>query len=110
MIEIGGIEDHVHMLINLTPSRAVADIVRDLKSNSAKWMNDLPEVRDRFEWQKGYSVFTVSYSQVDPVRTYIRDQKEHHRTATFKEEYIEFLKRHDIEFKPEYLFEQEHHA
>ena len=110
LIEIGGVADHVHILARLSPSLAVADVVRDVKANSSKWMNEQTETKSPFEWQKGYGAFTVSYSNVQAVRTYIRNQEEHHRTKTFQEEYIEFLKRHNIEFRLEYLFEDEHHG
>jgi len=107
LIEIGGVEDHVHLLTNLSPALAVADVVRDLKANSSRWVNENSLVNGRFEWQKGYSAFTVSYSNIETVRQYIQRQVEHHRTRTFQEEYIEFLKRHGIEFDPRFLFEGE---
>ncbi len=100
-IEIGGTRDHVHILTKLSPTMSFADVIRDLKSNSSKWISELPETRTRFEWQKGYSAFTVSYSQIDAVQRYIRGQEEQHRTKSFHEEYEEFLKRHDIEYRPE---------
>jgi hypothetical protein len=87
---------------------AVSDVIRDLKANSSKWVDDHRLVKDRFEWQKGYSAFTVSYSNIEAVRRYIQRQAEHHRTKTYHEEYIEFLKRHGIEFDPRYLFEGEY--
>jgi len=108
MIEIGGVEDHVHLLANLPPTKSISDTIREIKANSSKWRNELSDKTDRFEWQKGYGVFTVSYSQIEPVRYYIRNQREHHRTITFEEEYIAFLKLHDIEFDHKYLFEAEH--
>ena len=110
LIQIGGMPDHVHILARLSPTLAVADVVRDIKTNSSKWINDQPEITQTFEWQKGYGAFTVSYSQIVDVEKYIQNQKEHHRTRTFQEEYIEFLKRHKIEFRMEYLFEDEHHG
>ncbi len=102
--------DHVHMLARLSPALAVADVIRDLKANSSKWMDEQPETTQTFEWQKGYGAFTVSYSQIPSVEQYIQNQAEHHRTRSFQEEYIEFLKRHGIEFRMEYLFEDEHHG
>jgi putative transposase len=110
LIEIGGVADHVHIMVRLSPALAVADVVRDIKANSSKWMNDQPETSQAFEWQKGYGAFTVSYSQTPSVEKYIQNQPEHHRTRSFQEEYIEFLKRHGIEFRLEYLFEDEHHG
>ena len=110
LIKIGGMPDHVHILARLSPTLAVADVVRDIKANSSKWMNDQSEIANSFEWQKGYGAFTVSYSNIPPVQEYIQNQKEHHGAKTFQEEYIEFLKRHNIEFRLEYLFEDEHHG
>lgn len=110
LIEIGGTKDHIHILARLSPSLAVADVVRDVKANSSRWMNEQPETTLSFEWQKGYGAFTVSYSRIESVQIYIRNQMDHHRTRTFQEEYVEFLKRHNIEFRLEYLFEDEHHG
>jgi REP element-mobilizing transposase RayT len=107
MIEIGGVEDHVHILAGLSPSLAVSDVIRDVKASSSKWMSEDLEIRS-FKWQKGFGAFTVSYDRVDAVSNYIRNQEEHHKTKTFQEEYIEFLERHNIEYRIEYLFEDEH--
>jgi REP element-mobilizing transposase RayT len=108
LIEINGVEDHVHILARLSPTLAVADVVRDIKASSSKWMSEQPEPTQTSEWQKGYGAFTVSHSQIPTVEEYIRNQEEHHRTRSFQEEYIEFLERHGIEFRLEYLFEDEH--
>ncbi|MDA1016732.1 MAG: IS200/IS605 family transposase [Planctomycetota bacterium] len=110
LIEIGGVGDHVHLLARLSPTNAVSDVIRILKANSAKWMKDGGHITERFEWQKGYGAFTVSYSQIEVVCSYIRRQEEHHRTRSFQEEYEEFPRRHGIEFRREYLFEDEHHG
>jgi putative transposase len=107
LIEIGGVEDHVHILAGLSPSLAVSDVIRDVKAASSKWMKDERHI-DAFEWQKGYGAFSVSYDRVDAIRKYIRNQEEHHMTKSFQEEYIDFLKRHGIEFRLEHLFEDEH--
>lgn len=107
LIEIGGVEDHVHLLAGLSSVLAVSDVIRDVKASSSKWMREEGGV-DHFEWQKGYGAFTVSYDRVESIRKYIRNQIEHHRTKTFQEEYIDFLQRHGIEFRTEYLFEDEH--
>ena len=109
-IEIGGVADHIHILAGCSPKMAVSDWVRDLKANSARWMNELPERHVRFEWQKGYGAFTVSASQVAVVRNYIQRQPVHHQRQTFRDEFVELLKRHNIEFDPEYVFEEEHHG
>lgn len=99
LIEIGGIEDHIHILANLPTTKSISDAIRDIKANSSKWINQLPEQRNRFEWQKGYGVFSVSYSQIEAAQLYIQNQKEHHKNTTFEEEYIKFLKVHNIAFE-----------
>jgi putative transposase len=110
LVDIGGVADHVHILTQLSASIAVADAVRDIKANSSRWFNELPETKRAFEWQKGYAAFTVSYSQIPKVRHYIQNQEEHHKTVSFQDEYIEFLKRHEVAFRLEHLFEDEHHG
>jgi REP element-mobilizing transposase RayT len=107
MIEIGGVEDHVHILAGLSPSLAVSDVIRDVKAGSSKWLTEEVQVAN-FKWQKGFGAFTVSYDRIEPARKCIRNQKEHHKTKTFQEEYIEFLERHNVEYRLEYLFENEH--
>ena len=109
LIEIGGVEDHIHILAGLSPAIAVSEVIRDVKANSSKWMTDEVGQSD-FEWQKGYGGFTVSYDRIDLVGNYIRNQEEHHKTRTFQDEYIDFLQRHGIEFRMEHLFEDEHHG
>lgn len=113
LLEIGGIEDHLHLLVNLTPAKSVSDSIRDIKANASKWANEPLDVQTRFEWQKGYGAFTVSYSQLAAVRRYIQNQREHHRKMSFEEEYEEYigiLRRHEIAFEREYLFEDEYHG
>ena len=110
LIEIGGVEDHLHLLANFSPALSLSDVIRDLKSNGSRWVNELKAVPGRFEWQKGYACFTVSYSQRGQIQNYIRNQREHHRKRTFQEEYIEYLRRHEIEFDERYLFEGEYHG
>ena len=109
LIEIGGVEDHIHILAGLSPSLAVSNVIRDVKAASSKWMKEEVHVNS-FEWQKGFGAFTVSYDRVEAIRQYIRNQEEHHTTKTFQEEYIDFLERHGIEFQLEYLFEGENNG
>ncbi len=108
LVEIGGIEDHVHLLVNLPPFKSVSDSIRDIKANASRWMNERLQTNLKFEWQKGFGAFTVSHSQIEIVRQYIRNQREHHRTRSFTEEFIELLQRHEIMFNPASLFEAEH--
>jgi REP element-mobilizing transposase RayT len=107
LIQIGGIEDHVHLLVQLPPTITVSNAVRDIKANSSKQMKEISRATNEFEWQVGYSAFTVSISQVETVTKYLERQEEHHRHQTFEEEYIAFLKRHQIQFRRDQLFEGE---
>jgi len=104
---MGGTEDHVHLLAKLSPTIAVSDMLRLIKSNSSKMVNETFRPAAAFEWQPGYAAFSVSESQFDRVRQYIRNQKEHHRKTTFKDEFIQLLEKHKIEYDEQYVFEQE---
>ncbi len=109
-LEIGGMPDHVHILAKLSPKLAVTDVLRLIKSNSSKWLNEKPSRKGRFEWQTGYAAFSVSQSQVPVVTQYIRSQEKHHRKQTFREEYLALLRKHQIEFEEQFVFEEEHIA
>ena len=85
-------------------------VLRDIKAVSSKCIYDRQLSHGRFEWQTGYGAFSVSQSQVDAVRAYIRNQEERHRQTPFKTEFITLLRRHEIEFDPKYVFEEEHIA
>ena len=87
----------------------MSDVIRDVKASSSKWMRDEGYV-DTFEWQKGYGAFTVSYDRVEAIRKYILNQKSITELRRFREKYIDFLRRHGIEFRFEYLFEDEPHG
>jgi REP element-mobilizing transposase RayT len=100
---VGGVADHVHVLLGLNATIRLSDVVRDIKAVSSKWVHD--EIKDRaFAWQEGYGAFTVSPSHRDDVRSYIARQEEHHRKRTFQEEYSELLKRCGVDFDDRYLW------
>ncbi|MFN3152196.1 IS200/IS605 family transposase [Bremerella sp.] len=101
----GGVEDHVHLLISMSREMAIADLVRDLKANSSKWVRHTRAEIDEFGWQTGYSAFSVSQSGLNDVRRYIQNQKEHHQKQSFKEELIAFLKKHNLEYDERYVFD-----
>ena len=107
LIEIGGVEDHIHLLVNLSPAKSISEAIQEIKACSSKWSNEQFELSEKFAWQKGYGVFTVSYSQIESISRYVQNQVEHHRKRTFEEEYIAFLKLHQISFEPKWLFEGE---
>tara|TARA_B100000315_G_scaffold187817_1_gene177482 strand:- start:538 stop:963 length:426 start_codon:yes stop_codon:yes gene_type:complete len=89
---INGDMDHLHLLIQLKPNQNPANIANLLKGESSNWINKNDFLRGKFAWQSGYAVFSVSKSQIQTVRKYIRNQEEHHRRKSFKEEYDEFMK------------------
>jgi len=102
-LELNGTEDHVHLLAKLRPDWALSDILRELKANATGWMHDVfPELKD-FSWQRGYGAFTVSKSNVPAVVSYIENQRTHHQTQTFQDEYHEFLKKHGVEYDERYV-------
>jgi hypothetical protein len=106
-ILINGVEDHVHLLIAIPPSRTVSDTIRDIKSGSSKWIRELHSGGAGFEWQDGYSAFTVSYSHRDRVRAYIANQEVHHTRQSFRDEYLDLLRKHDIDFDSRFVMERE---
>jgi len=108
LLEIGGIADHIHILAGFHPTKTVSAMLQHTKGSSSKWINEEKRPPERFEWQPGYGAFTVSQSQVPTVRRYIQQQEEHHRKQSFKDEFLAFLKRHNIDYDPKYVFETEH--
>ncbi len=101
-IAIGGMEDHVHLLISLPPSIATSDSMRLIKANSSKWLSE--RFGTPFSWQIGFGAFSVSRSNVDAVVKYIHNQEEHHRKFDFREEFMKLLKNNEVEFDEQYLW------
>ena len=97
--------DHVHLLVSIKPDLSVSDMVRDIKSNSSSFIKNKKWVNTFFSWQEGFGAFSYSKSQSHDVVNYILNQPQHHRKITFKEEYLEFLKKNEIEYNEKYLFE-----
>lgn len=105
LLAAGGMPDHVHLLVGLGATRALSDVMRDLKASSSKWIHDTFPDLTGFGWQTGYGAFVVSYSLLGAVNGYIARQEEHHRERTFQEEFVLFLRRHGIEYDERYLWE-----
>ena len=97
--------DHLHILIGLKPSKALADLVRDIKSDSSDWVNRKKLTRGKFGWQEGYGAFSYGHSQLDMIVRYIMNQEKHHRRRSFRDEYLTLLRRFEVDFKEEYVFE-----
>lgn len=104
MMIINGMPNHLHILLSSNPNGYIPDIVRDIKSSSTKWINQNHFTSKKFSWQKGYSVFTIGYSQIPMVTNYIKNQEKHHSRKTFEEEYIEFLDSCKIVYDERYVF------
>jgi REP element-mobilizing transposase RayT len=99
---IGGVEDHVHLLVSLKATHSLADVMRELKKSSSVWVHDTLGSK-HFAWQEGYAAFTVSASALDAVRRYIANQEQHHRVKSFKEELVEMLEKANVDYNPDYL-------
>ncbi|BDU24082.1 MULTISPECIES: IS200/IS605 family transposase [unclassified Flavobacterium] len=105
LIAINGMPDHIHILVGIKPDVSLSDLVRVIKTNSSKFINEQRWINGKFEWQTGFGAFSYGHSQLTNVIKYIENQEEHHKTKTFREEYIAFLKLFNIDFKNEYLFD-----
>ncbi len=102
-LNVGGVDDHVHLLVGLKPTHIVSDVVRDIKKSSSAWIHDHIGSR-KFAWQEGYGGFTVSQSNLDAVSKYITQQEAHHKKRSFQDEYRELLTRHGVDFDEKHLW------
>jgi putative transposase len=100
---IGGMEDHVHILVSLPSSMPIATAMREIKSASSHWMHETCG-QDGFDWQEGYGAFSIGWAQVEGTLAYISRQKEHHLKRDFQAEFIAFLKKHHIEYEARYVW------
>jgi REP element-mobilizing transposase RayT len=104
LLAINGMSDHIHILIGMRPTQSISDLLQDIKGNSSKWINEKKFLKIRFEWQEGYGAFSYSKSQVNKVIDYIKNQEQHHKVKTFREEYLEVLKLYEVEYDERYIF------
>jgi putative transposase len=104
-IIVNGMPDNIHAFVGLKPAMAISDLVRDIKNNSSNFINTNKLVKGKFSWQEGYGAFSYSHSQIGQVYNYILNQEEHHKKRTFREEYLELLKKFEIEYNEKYLFD-----
>lgn len=105
LIVINSMPDHIHLLIGIKPDVSVSDLVRVIKSNSSKFINEQRLTRGRFGWQEGFGAFSYSHSQLDTVIKYILNQEQHHTRKTFRQEYLEILKKFAVDYNEKYVFE-----
>ena len=104
-LAVGGMPDHVHVFFGMSTDSKLSDIVRDVKANSSRFINENKFVKTKFHWQEGYGAFSYSRSQRDSVIKYIINQEKHHSKKSFKEEYLELLTKFEVEYFNRYLFE-----
>ncbi|MSR65393.1 MAG: transposase [Verrucomicrobiae bacterium] len=104
-IVIGSVENHIHVLCLLSRTQTVAGVVEEIKKSTSKWIKTNGVAYSKFQWQSGYGAFSVSESNRAEVETYIQNQREHHRTRTFEEEYRAFLKRYNVPYDERYVWD-----
>jgi putative transposase len=104
MIAINGMPDHVHLFVGLHPAQSISDLMQFVKGESSEWINKKGFVSGKFRWQEGYGAFSYGHSQVEQVYRYVMNQKEHHKSRTFQNEYTELLKKFEVPFDERYIF------
>ena len=105
LIEIGGVSDHVHLLIQMGNLDNYSSLIRMIKADSSKWIHKEWKDKKDFAWQEGYGSFAISYSHTDAVREYIKNQEEHHRKVSFETEYIRILEKNGVKYDPRFVFD-----
>ena len=106
LLAINSVHDHLHLLVGLSPTQSISDMMRLVKGDSSEFINKNGFTKTRFQWQDGYGAFSNSQSQVDAVVKYIVNQKQHHSRKNFKDEYLEMLKDYSVDFDEKYIFKE----
>ncbi len=104
LLIINGIEDHIHILIGLRTHQSIASLAQEVKAHSSKWINEKRFLKTRFEWQEGYAAFSYTKKDLGKVIEYIKSQEVHHQKKPFRQEYLEMLKVHEVDYDERYLF------
>lgn len=104
LIAINNMPDHLHLLVGLRPDSSLSDLVRDVKANSSKFINEKRWVVGKFSWQEGFGAFSYSRSQLGAVIRYIENQQKHHAKKSFREEYVELLEKFNVDYDKKYIF------
>jgi putative transposase len=104
LLQAGGTADHIHIIIRLKPVHSLSEMMRKIKGNSSKWINEQNRLKHKFAWQEGYGAFTVSESRIPAVIRYAREQEIHHKKQTFKDEFIRILKQHRVAYDERYIW------
>ena len=106
LIAINSVPDHVHIFIGMKPDQSVSNLLKNIKESSSRWINKKGVVRGKFRWQSGFGAFSYAHSQINSVVKYIKNQEEHHKKKTFRQEYSEFLKKYDVPYDERYIFKE----
>ena len=106
VLQINGMPDHIHILFGMRPSQSLSDLMKQVKQDSSKWINNKGFVNGKFSWQAGYGAFSYAKTQLPGVIRYIQNQEEHHKTLTFQEEYINLLEAFNVKFEEQYIFKR----
>ena len=104
LLQINGIPDHVHILLGFRPTQSLSNLMKIIKQDSIKWINQNTFVNGRFSWQEGYGAFSHSRSQVPQVVKYIQNQEEHHKQRSFREEYLDLLEKFEVDYDERFIF------
>jgi putative transposase len=104
LIAANGTKNHIHLLISISKNIALSEFVGDIKRDSSKWIKTKDNSYRNFQWQDGYGAFSVGYTQIDDVKKYIANQKEHHAKINFEDEFRYFLKKYNVEFEERYVW------
>jgi REP element-mobilizing transposase RayT len=104
LLAINGMPDHIHIFIGMRPTQSISDLMQDIKGSSSKWINEKKFLKVKFEWQEGYGAFSYSKSHVDNVINYIKNQEEHHKKESFRDEYLNILNRFEVDYDEKYIF------
>jgi len=106
LLAINGVSDHVHILIGIRPAQSISDLMKNIKQDSSRWINTNKFSKNHFEWQEGYGAFSYSKSQLNAVVNYIENQELHHKKKTFREEYVDFLEKFEIDYDERFIFRE----
>ena len=104
ILAINGMSDHIHIFVGMRPYQSLSDLVKEIKSNSSKWINEKGFLQSRFEWQDSFGAFSYGKSQVDAVIKYINNQEKHHQKKSFNQEYIDFLNAFGVDYEEKFVF------
>ncbi len=106
VLQINGMPDHIHILFGMRPTQSLSDLMKQVKQDSSKWINNKGVVKGKFSWQEGYGAFSYSKLQLPRVIKYIQNQEEHHKKMTLQKEYMALLKSHNVDFNERYIFKE----